>query len=207
MTKEQIKKLLLEPFETLSEHDLAQIEILAEKDGEIRRALAEARAFSSAFQKAELVRDPGPGTWTSFLAGVRGRIEARRRRIPVWRRQPVLVPVVATALVVLVLATGRFAPDLLPDYATREVDDSIPGLAIPAEGAVLTEDDYANLSELGVDAASVAAALEVEAIEAVSDEIVPESEIDAPPLIDELLALSESELEDLLAELAATRFM
>ena len=207
MTKEKVLELLLEPFEALSERERAQIETFEEKDDEIRRALAQARAFSNVLQKAPLVRDPGPATWTSFLAGVRARIDARTARIPLWRRQPVLVPVLATALLVLILATGRFAPDFSFYYANGNIEASVPGLSILADGPILTEDDYTNLSELGVDAASVAAALEVEAIEAVSEEIVTESEMDAPPLIDELLVLSEDEIEGLLTELKATRFM
>jgi hypothetical protein len=207
MTKERIQELLLEPFGTLSEHERAEIEAFAEKDDEIRQALGQARAFSGVLRKAQLVRDPGPATWTSFLAGVRARIDARTPTIPLWRRQPVLVPVLATALLVLILATGRFGPDFSHDYTNGEIQASVPSLGVLADGPVLTEDDYTSLNELGVDAASVAQALEVEDIELVTEENVPESEMDAPPLIDELLVLSDDEIEGLLADLKATRFM
>jgi len=207
MTKERIQELLLEPFGTLSERERAEIEAFAEKDDEIRRTLAQARAFSGVLRKAQLIRDPGPATWTGFLAGVRARIDKRTPAIPLWRRQPVLVPVLATALLVLILATGRFGPDFSFDYSNGDIEASVPGLGVLSDGLVLTEDDYTSLSDLGVDAASVAQALEVEDIELVSEEIVPESEMDAPPLMDELLVLSDDEIEGLLAELEATHFM
>lgn len=206
MTKERIKELLLEPFEALSKDERAQIEAFAEKDDEIQRALAEARAFSGALEKAQIVREPDPNTWTSFLAGVRARIDARTQRMPLWRKRPVLVPVLAMALLVFVLATGKFAPDFSLYYTNGEIDNAIPGLNTFTDGLVLTEEDYASLSDLGVDVASVATALEMEDIE-VNEDTIPESEMDAPPLVDELLALSEDEIEGLLAELEATQFM
>lgn len=207
MTREEIRQRLLEPFETLSDDERAQIEAWAQKDEEIRRALTESRAFSNALQRAELIRDPGPETWSRFLVGVRARIDARTRRIPLWQRRPVLIPVFATVLLVLVLATGRFGPNSTQDYSSSEIAEAIAGSEILVEGPVLTDRDYLSLSKLGVDVASVAAALQADTIEVETDEFVPESEMDAPPLMDELLALSDKEIEDLLAKLTATRFI
>ncbi|MFH1010389.1 MAG: hypothetical protein V1784_04040 [bacterium] len=210
MTKEEIKERLLEPFEKLSDEERAEIEAYAERDAEIRQALEEARAFSNALQRAQVLREPDADTWSRFLPGVRARIDARTRRKPLWQRRPVLIPVFATALLALVLATGRFGPNSTNDFAeytSSEIADAIPELSSVDEGLVLTEQDYQNLSDLGVDAASLAAALEVESIDSSGGEFVPESELDAPPLIDEVLALSESEIDELLAKLEATRFI
>ena len=207
MTREEIRKRLLEPFETLSDEERAQIEAWAQKDEEIRRALTESHAFSDALQKAQLARDPGPETWARFLVGVRARIDARTRRSPLWQRRPVLVPVFATILLVLILATGRFGPNWTEDYSNGEIAEVIAGSDILADGPVLTEEDYATLSELGVNVASVAAVLQADTIEVETDELIPESEMDAPPLMDELLALSDNDIEDLLVKLTATRFI
>jgi len=207
MTRDEIKKRLLEPFETLSDDERAQIEVWAQKDEEIRRALTESHAFSDALQKAQLARDPGPETWSRFLVGVRARIDARTQRIPLWQRRPVLIPVFATILLVLILATGRFGPNWTEDYSNGEIAEVIAGSDILAEGFVLTEEDYTILNELGVDVASVAAVLQADTIEVETDELIPESEMDAPPLMDELLALSDKDIEDLLAKLTATRFI
>lgn len=207
MTKEEIIERLLDRFETLSDDERAQIEAWAQKDEEIRRALTESRAFSRTLQKAQLARDPGAETWSRFLPGVRTRIDVRTRRIPLWQRRPVLIPVVATALLVLVLATGKFGPNLTHDYSNGEIAEAIAGSDILAEGPVLTEEDYATLNELGVNVASVAAVLQADTVEVETDEFVPESEMDAPPLMDELLALSDKDIEDLLTKLTATRFI
>jgi hypothetical protein len=207
MTREEIIERLLEPFETLSDDERAQIEAWAQKDAEIRRALTEARAFSDALQKAQLLREPGADTWSRFLVGVRARIDKRTRRIPLWQRRPVLIPVVATALLVLVLATGKFGPNLTHDYSNGEIAEAIAGSDILADGPVLTEEDYATLNELGVNVASVAAVLQADSVEVETDEFISESEMDAPPLMDELLALSDKDIEDLLTKLTATRFI
>ena len=207
MTREEIIERLLEPFETLSDDERAQIEAWAQKDTEIRRALTEARAFSDALQKAQLLREPGADTWSRFLVGVRARIDERTRRIPLWQRRPVLIPVVATILLVLVLATGKFGPNFTHDYSNGEIAEVIAGSDILAEGPVLTEEDYANLSELGVNVASVAAVLQADSVEVETDEFISESEMDAPPLMDELLALSDKDIEELLTKLTATRFI
>jgi hypothetical protein len=53
----------------------------------------------------------------------------------------------------------------------------------------------------------VAAAIDADTVAVETDELVPESEMDAPPLMDELLALSDKDIEELLNQLAATHFM
>jgi len=207
MTKEKIQELLLEPFELLSDDERAQIEAYAEKDDDIRRALEAARGFSAVLGQAQILRDPGPATWTNFVPKVRSRIEKRTVRVPLWFRKPVLVPVMAAALLVCVLVTGRFAPDFSQDYSTAETTDAAVSLELLADGPVLTEDDYESLSQLGVDAALVATVLEVADIEVASNGVIPESELDASPLLDELSTLPESEIDELLAELEATQFI
>jgi anti-sigma factor RsiW len=207
MDKEKIKELLLEPFGTLSDEERAEIEAWAEKDEEIRRAFAEARAFSGLLEKAKVMRDPGAETWSGFLPGVRARIEKKRRRIPMWERRPVLIPVIATVLLVFILVTGRFGPNWTQDYSNGELAEAIAGSDILTEGPVLTEEDYATMNQLGMDVASVAAAIDADTVAVETDELVPESEMDAPPLMDELLALSDKDIEELLNQLAATHFM
>ncbi len=210
MTKEKIKELLLEPFEKLTDEERAEIEAYAKVDEEIRRALEEARAFSNALQRAQVMRDPGADTWSRFLPDVRAGIERRARRRPLWQRRPVLIPVVAAMLLLLILVTGKFGPDWTNDftgYTTSELVEAIPDLSVTAEGSVLTEEDYQNLSDLGVDATSLAMALEVESVDTSDTEFVPEDELDAPPLTDEMLSLSDNEIRDLLAKLEATRFI
>jgi hypothetical protein len=71
----------------------------------------------------------------------------------------------------------------------------------------LTDQDYQELSDLGVDATSLATALQVESVDTTDTEYVPESELDAPPLTDEMMSLSDNQIRDLLAEIQATRFM
>ena len=207
MTKEKIQELLLEPFELLSDDERAQIEAVAEKDDDIRCALEAARDFSAVLGQAQILRDPGPATWTNFVPKVRSRLEKRTVRAPLWFLRPVLVPVMAAALLVCVLITGRFAPDFSQDYSTAETMDAAVSLELLADGPVLTEDDYESLSQLGVDAASVAAVLEVDDIEMASSEVIPENELNASPLLDELSTLPETEIDELLAELEATRFI
>ena len=207
MTKEKIQELLLEPFELLSEDERAQIEAVAEKDDDIRRALEAARGFSEVLGQAQILRDPGPATWNNFVPKVRSRIEKRTVRAPLWFRRPVLVPVMAAALLVCILITGRFAPDLSQGYNMAETTDVAAGLELLSDGLVLTEDDYESLSQLGVDAASVATVLEVTDIEVASNGAIPESELDAAPLFDELSTLPENEIDKLLAELEATQFI
>lgn len=207
MDKEKIKELLLEPFGTLSDEERAEIEAWAQKDEEIRRALAEARAFSGLFEKAQIARDPGAETWSGFLPGVRARIEKKTRRIPLLERRPILIPVVATVLLVLILATGKFGPNWTASYTSVEPAESIASSDTLTEAPMLTEEDYTTMNQLGVDAASVAAAIDADTVGVENDELVPESEIDAPPLMDELLALSDKDIEALLNQLAATRFM
>jgi hypothetical protein len=210
MDKERIKELLLEPFEKLTDEERAEIEAYAEKDEEIRRALEEARAFSTALQRVRILRDPGADTWSRFLPGVRAGIEKQARRRPLWQRPPVLIPVAAAVLLVLILVTGRFGPDWTNDftgYTTSEIADAIPDLSVSSEGSVLTDQDYQDLSDLGVDATSLATALQVESVDTTDTEYVPESELDAPPLTDEMMSLSDNQIRDLLAEIQATRFM
>lgn len=207
MTKEKIQELLLEPFELLSDDERTQIEAYAEKDTDIRRALDEARKFSAVLGQAQIMRDPGPATWNNFVPKVRSRIEKRTVRTPLWFRRPVLVPVMAVALLMCVLVTGRFAPDFSRDYATVKTEDVAVSLELLEDGPVLTEDDYESLSQLGMDVASVAAILEVDDIEEASNGVVPESELDASPLLDELSTLPERDIDALLAELEATQFM
>jgi len=210
MNKERVKELLLEPFEKLSDEERAEIEAFAEKDAEVRHALEKARAFSTALERAQILFDPGADTWARFLPGVRARIEKRTRRRPLWQRRPVFIPVFAAALLLLILATGEFGPDSTPEFAgytNGEISDAIPELSVVAEGPVLTEEDYANLSKLGVDIASLAAALEIESLDTGGTEVIPTSEFEAPPLLDELLSLSEGEIQDLLVKLEATRFI
>ena len=113
----------------------------------------------------------------------------------------------AAALLVCILITGRFAPDLSQGYNMAETTDVAAGLELLSDGLVLTEDDYESLSQLGVDAASVATVLEVTDIEVASNGAIPESELDAAPLFDELSTLPENEIDKLLAELEATQFI
>jgi hypothetical protein len=207
MTKEKIQELLLEPFELLSEDERAQIEAYAEKDTDIRRALDEARKFSAVLGQAQIMRDPGPATWNNFVPKVRSRIEKRTVRTPLWFRRPVLVPVMAVALLAGILITGKFAPNFSRDYTAVKTEDAAVSLELIADGPVLMEDDYESLSQLGMDVTSVASILEVDDIKEASDGVVPENELDASPLMDEITALPESDIEELLTELEATQFM
>lgn len=207
MKREEIQEKLLEPFDTLSVEERAEIEAFAEKDDGIRRALVQSRAFAGVLQKARVICEPGSGTWVRFLPDVRKRIESRKKRRPVWRRSPVLVPALGTALLAFILVVGRFSSEPSYDYAESEVTEAASSLTLLTDGPVLTADDFESLNQLGVDAASVAEVLDVSEIEVGNNGFIPDTELDATPLIDELAELPESDIDDLLAELKATRFI
>ncbi|MFZ5433779.1 MAG: hypothetical protein ACOZB3_08410 [Calditrichota bacterium] len=197
-SRDDILTLLLEPYSTLSDEIRAEAHAWAAQDSDVARALRECRAMGAL--TAQAVYGESPMSDAAFLVQVRQRIETAQKPYIVKSlfgsaRLITLTATACVAIMVFVLGNGRWWGTSSP---TESLTESAFVSALETPGVV----EYDSLLAEEVSPESLAVYLGMpEMVEDWNFDVAAEL-----PLSDELLALDEQSLDEVMSDLQATEF-